>query len=217
MKYLLHILAAALLLTVALPTHPAENELPTASVRVVATAETDKVCSAVVIAPGYALTARHCLSAGMSVDGIVVDAVTLPAVTTKDIALLHAPGLRCPCATLGGRPAIGTRVVAVGFPHTLKGEQRISESANVTYIGSPVTLAPWLAPYALVVNSVFIFTNKAILASGDSGGGLFAVQGGRWVLVGINAIGLPAAPHKELEQASGFTPVDFAVPFLPKA
>lgn len=211
MKFLF-VLAAALLMTVAVPTQAA----PADTVRAIANAETDKVCSAVVIAPDYALTARHCLSADMSVDGIVVDSVTLPASKFKDIALILAPGLRCPCATLGGRPAVGTRVVAVGFPGKLNGERRISEPASVTYIGSAVILAPWFRlPES--ISGVFIFTDKPIISNGDSGGGLFAVQGGRWVLVGINSIGLPASPtDREREQASGFTPVDIAASFLPK-
>jgi hypothetical protein len=215
MKYLLYVLAAAMLLTVAVPTQSADS-VPAGTVRVIATSETDKVCSAVVIAPDYALTARHCLSAGMSVDGIVVDTFTASTANTRDIALLRAPGLRCPCAELGGRPAAGTRVVAVGFPGKLKGERRISEPASVNYIGSGTVLASWLV-MPRVVESVFIFTDKPIIDHGDSGGGLFAEQGGRWVLIGINAIGLPAGPKdREKEQASGFTPVDLAASFLPK-
>lgn len=189
---------------------------PADTVRVVSNAESDKVCSAVVIAPGFALTARHCLSTGMAVDGIVVDHMRLANNVAVDIAVLAVPTLACPCAELGGRPAHGTRVVAIGYPGRLEGERRTTEVAAVNYIGTVHVIAPWYPAYG-VSTGQFIFTNRAIIDHGDSGGGLFAWQNGRWLLVGINAFGVGvSATDREKEQASGFTPVDLAVGFLPK-
>jgi hypothetical protein len=188
---------------------------PVESVRVVTSSEGDKYCSAVVIAPNFALTARHCTAIGMAIDGIVVAYISVAGSQAVDIALVNVPGLKCPCAALGGRPVYGTRVVAIGFPGRLEGERRMTEAATVNYIGSAITIAPWMA-HPLSINGVFIFTDKAIIDSGDSGGGLFAFQGGQWVLVGINAIGVPQASGSKAEQSSGFTPVDAAAAFLPK-
>lgn len=190
---------------------------PADTVRVVSNAESDKVCSAVVIAPGFALTARHCLSTGMAVDGIVVDHVRLANSVAVDIAVLAVPALACPCAELGGRPAHGTRVVAIGYPGRLEGERRTTEVATVNYIGSILVIAPWYSASHPYSTAQFIFTNRAIIEPGDSGGGLFAWQNGRWLLVGINAISVHAsAADREKEQASGFTPVGLAYAFLPR-
>lgn len=219
MKYLFaaaYAAVAAMLLTVAVPT-AAEPAVPADTVRVVQDADSDKVCSAVVIAPNRAVTARHCVSYGMAVDGILVEIIVIPGEQNRDMAVLFVPGLQCPCAEIGGRPVHGTRVVMVGFPSKLEGERRVSQSARVNYIGSAYTIAPWLPPIPEIRNSVYIFTDKAIAESGDSGGALFALQGGKWMLVGVTAIGVPVSEQdRKTEQASGFTPVDALPVFLPR-
>lgn len=189
---------------------------PADTVRVVQDADSDKICSAVVVAPGVALTARHCLSTGMAVDGLAADHVRAPASAYVDIAVVIVPGLKCPCAVIGGRPIHGATVVAIGYPTALEGARRTTEPARVNYVGTIATIAPWMS-HPIAANAVFIVTDKPIIQSGDSGGGLFTIQNGQWVLVGINAVGVPvSAAQRDKEQASGFTPVDLGSKFLPK-
>jgi trypsin-like peptidase len=212
MKYFLLTLAAALLL--ASPGVDAAD-VPFDTVRAISDVDGNKFCSAVVVAPGAAMTARHCLKRGMRVDGIPAAYVTVAAPENRDIGVAYVPGLACPCAALGKRPAIGDQVVAVGFPEG--GERRVTASAAVKLIDSPLKLAPWIMSGAEAwIGSVYILTDAPITKNGDSGGGLFAVQDGTWKLIGINGIGVPAAPDSRAEQSSGAMPVDLAAQFLPK-
>lgn len=175
--------------------------------------EGDVTCSAVVVAPNVAITARHCLSRGLEVDSIAVAYITAAAPENEDIAMLYAPGLLCPCAVLGERPAVGSPVLAIGFPQG--GARRITAVALVRLIGKPVDIAPF--EQHPIATGDFIITDAPILDYGDSGGGLFTIQDGEWVVVGVNSIGIPAAPYSQEEQGSGFVPVDMAVRFLPKS
>lgn len=188
---------------------------PAATVRAVHYGETQG-CSAVVIAPDYALTARHCLTGGgITVDGMTVDYVAGPAIETRDIALLHAPGLACPCAAIGERPQTGDVMAVIGYPAEQPGVRK-EIFGQVHSVGTVLALAPFFAgtPYADVV---MIFSDKPILEAGESGGGMFVVQNDEWRLVGINVIGVPDRPaYNATEIASGFTPVDFASSFLPR-
>ena len=167
------------------------------------------ICSAVVIAPGYAMTARHCTKIGMHVDGLPATYAIVAAGVDADIGLVHAPGLACPCAALGARPAVGESLTIVGFPSG--GERRSVGPAKVRLIGSLSDVLP-----DMTYPGVFIISDTAVLMYGDSGGGAFANRESRWELIGINSVGLPArAPTHPWdtdipEIGSGFVPVDLA-------
>lgn len=189
---------------------------PHAAVRAVSVDDT-KFCSAVVVAPGVALTAGHCLQRNLQVDGRKVESVKLP-VDGKDIAVLRVPGLKCPCVARGVRPVKGDQVIAVGFPVDREGNRVVSPVARVTAVGPLQSVAPSFpdSPHAA---EHYIVTDAAIIDHGDSGGGLFAMQQGQWKVIGINAIGIPEGPCRPWigcgkEVGSGFVPVDVAEKFL---
>lgn len=192
---------------------------PFDAVRVVSK-DGDKFCSAVVIKPDVAITAAHCLQNGMMVDGIAAQSVEM-WLTTKDIAVLHVPGLECPCATPGARPAKGDQVLAVGFPADREGERVVSPVARVASVGPLREALPVIVnPADPQLDAHYIVTDANIINAGDSGGALFSMQDGEWRVVGINAIGIPdpsscqpwAGCSKYL--SSGFVPVDLAEAFL---
>lgn len=189
--------------------------LPYEAVRVVA-AEDVQLCSAVTVAPGRALTAKHCLQRGMTVDGYKVEKIVTSA-GYDDIAVLHVPGLVCPCVAPGVRPAKGDQVIAVGFPADREGNRAISAVARVHSVGAlreSFPALPWRE-----AEEHFIVSDAPIITHGDSGGGLFSLQDGEWKVIGINAIGVPAGPCLPFvgcgpEIGSGFVPVDLAEKFL---
>jgi hypothetical protein len=210
------LLAVVLLLSAACT--PLAPTVPTAAVRPVSVGGSN-TCSAVVIAPKFALTARHCLSRDLAVDGLPADYVTAAAPQNEDVALIHVPGLRCPCASIGARPVPGDTIVAVGFPVKAEGKQVVSPEAKVKHVGTVDALAPWLGQIPMLAGAVFIFSDRPIIDHGDSGGGVFVLQEREWKLVGINSIGVPVAPSSPFmppvaESASGFVPVDIADKFL---
>jgi S1-C subfamily serine protease len=201
---------------------PASFDQAVEAVRPVTTAGDDKVwCSAVVIRPEVALTARHCIQSDMAVDGNVVAWVETASQETTDIAILHVPGLACPCVAPGKRPNAGDRVIAVGYPSANEGRRTVSEPAAVQHVGPLSAVAPWLAEQ--YSRAVFIVTEKPIISPGYSGGALLDFQDGSWVVVGVNAIGIPdpssCVPFMgcSVEVSSGFVPVDFATPWLRRA
>lgn len=190
--------------------------LPYEAVRVVSF-EGEKYCSAVVIEPGKALTASHCLRKHMEIDGLPVDRITAAA-DERDIAVVIVPGLKCPCAQRGVRPAKGDQVIAVGFPADREGERVISPAARVRYVGPLNVEFPNLPFDPREMKQEYIVTDAAIITHGYSGGALFAIQNGEWRFIGVNAIGVPEGPcvpyvgcGKEI--GSGFVPVDIAKDF----
>jgi S1-C subfamily serine protease len=210
-KYLLAVVLAVVTV-VAVP-----SPLPHQAARKVTTGG-EAYCSAVVISPGVALTAGHCLRRPMEVDGIKVTTVVAHANTT-DVAVLRVPGLKCPCVALGVRPAKGDQVLAVGFPGDRDGERVISPVARVKFVGALRGSEFGFLGDMPDMDDPYIVTDAAIVTNGDSGGALLAMQGGEWKVVGITAIGIPEGPCLPFvgcgkEIASGFVPVDQAEKLL---
>lgn len=170
MKLLRTILAAlALVLFSAAPQAamaPITEQIAFASVRkvVVGEAPFQGACSAVVISPGAAYTAKHCLREVLTVDGLpVTEAYSVP---NKDLGLLTVPGLRCPCTKFRKvAPQRGDKLFAVGFPVGLgKVVTRGEANGRATYQNEPY-----------LVSTIPV-------APGMSGGGVFSADGR---LVGI--------------------------------
>lgn len=76
------------------------------------------LCSVVVIAPGHAYTAAHCLPPLLETGMIEGRKVVAWAMTEGTaFAWLDVPGLECPCAPLASaQPAPGDTVFGVGYP-----------------------------------------------------------------------------------------------------
>jgi len=124
------------------------------------------VCGAVMVAPGRALTATHCLArpdAKLHVNGKTYPVFTGFALPGQDVAIIIVPGAPCPCAPVRGTPgAEGEWVVVVGFPYDI---------AKVTTYGevqAHITNPDDGQDYVLVT---------APVAPGNSGGGVFDLKG----------------------------------------
>jgi len=98
-----------------------------ASVRLVTGGPNTGSCSAVVIAPNQALTAKHCDNiTDMLVDGKPAKIVW--SSPTEDVMSLSVPGLECPCAPVSTvRPALDETLLFIGwlygdFKMTTRGE-----------------------------------------------------------------------------------------------
>lgn len=203
------LIAGIALLLAACVSSPAVD--PADTVRLV-TVNEQVACSVVVIEPDYALTARHCLSDGMTVDGLSVEHISTVMTQGKDIAVLYVPGLQCPCASLGKRPVAGDKFLTIGFPAMDEGKQRVTEGV-VDRVSTLASRAPWAGVLGYALGE-FVFSTEKVLDGGMSGGGLFVRQDGEWRLVAINVIGVLSEDRLK-EIASGFTPVDVAANFLP--
>jgi len=140
-----------------------------ATVRLVTGDPATRTCSAVVIAPEVALTAKHCeVIAGMLVDGKPAKIVKSHAV--EDVTLLSVPGLACPCAEVSTvRPMLDETMLFIGW---LYGDFKMT--ARGEYLG---TTKDEGASYGVGV---------APAGPGISGGGVFRVfVTGEVQLVGI--------------------------------
>jgi S1-C subfamily serine protease len=126
-----------------------------------------------------------------------------PSPDTSDLAKLTVPGLECPCAEIGTKPDIGSKVKAIGFPGSLKGEQRVTDEVSVMLIGRPNEILPFLPN-----PESYIYTDKSVLEPGDSGGGLFQKTWyGKWKLIGISSHFIVTNPFFPFPVTSGFAPV----------
>lgn len=135
-------------------------------------------CSVVAVSPGLGITAAHCgsLAAGGK---IVTDAGGEYAITqvephgAKDIALVTAPGLPCPCVKQADFAAVQDEaVVVVGYPFNL--------GQIVTY--GAVQLRAIVEATDSAERFLII---TAPVAPGNSGGGVFVVRNDTLYLVGI--------------------------------
>ena len=121
-------------------------------------------CSVVMVAPGEALTARHCMS--MTSPVVTIEGVDYPVTyaygnPAMDMALLIIPNAPCPCAKPApGAVQIGEKVMLIGYPYGL--------ARVVTYgeMQERVELEGVL--YALIT---------APARGGNSGGGVFNEKG----------------------------------------
>jgi S1-C subfamily serine protease len=126
--------------------------------------------SGVMIAPRLMLTVTHgMLDQPVFVGDLRVPAKVLRTDKEKDLALLLV-AMDCPCARIAlAAPEIDDRVLAIGYPmNSITRMQVLSEGR---YQG--------VRPDSLVA------AISAPLASGNSGGGVFAWDGVRWALIGI--------------------------------
>ena len=124
----------------------------------------DGVCGAVMIAPGRALTATHCLArpnAVLHVGGKEYQVFTGYALPGKDLSVIIGPGAPCPCAPIRGAAAVeGEWVVVVGFPYDVAKVTTYGEvQARIIHEGQEYVLA------------------AVSVAPGNSGGGVFDING----------------------------------------
>jgi hypothetical protein len=161
--------------------------------------------SAIVIAPGYALSAWHVFQTaenfGFSVTAVEGSREINLKVVKKDEEsdlVLISGDFQCPCAPLAtAMPDLDERVLVVGYP--LYSIYQLQFMAEGTYQG------------------LMVERNKAAMnghaAPGSSGGGVFYKENGKWRLFGIlESIGaIPLGPSQlKLEQQLNW--ISFAVP-----
>lgn len=178
-------------------------------------------CSAVAVRPGVLLTARHCVDGAPDV--VRTSYGTFKVIGGKvsndnDVAVLYAPGVVCPCAVVDDSllPA-GTPLRIAGYPHgrwtprvdaTSQRYGTIGDAMQRYVGGVAAALFIALTPEQAAWTMLWF---DPVLRGGHSGGGTFAFRWGRWVLVGINSVGIGAAG---MEYVSGSVPARYATPLL---
>lgn len=208
------VLAALIVLTIIPPSRePVSMDAPRATVYKVsihANTEERPVVgwgSGVMIAPFTMLTAAHVAAdysgrpqLNISVGDDYRPAKVLKIDRNKDVALLQV-ALGCPCAPLAAIETRDHAVVAIGYPlsnilksqivttGTLAGELW-RETERTVDLGDNYTI--------VVKERVRFLIATAPIAPGNSGSGLFAYDGRRWLLIGLTV----AVPN-----AGDFTPV----------
>lgn len=139
--------------------------------------------SVVIIAPGYALTANHVVTAGRDMvsqhtnigvflklqraDGELINVTVVKTDDKTDLALVRGD-FPCPCASLhSGTISVDTKVITVGFP--LYGKYKIQILSEGSYQGM----------------SADKLVTTAQAAPGSSGGGVFAWTSNGYKLLSI--------------------------------
>lgn len=136
----------------------------------------DKVfCSAVVVAPGLALTADHCAGAAPAAlrAGGPIATIVSRGDERVDIALLAFPSAEaaCPCVRVAVREAdVDETVYVVGYPFGI---------AQVLTVGASQGVHERNLPYGRRLVAT------ALVGPGNSGGGVFVLRDGEFQLVGI--------------------------------
>lgn len=156
-------------------------------------------CSAVIVAPGVAVTAKHCTGFITpqleSNDGKRLDITKQTPHPDEDSMILDVPGLHCPCAPVAELKAeTDENAFAVGFPYGLL------EVLTVGHIQGRVKGED--SKYYLVATTP--------VAPGNSGGGLFVIREGAVYLVGIVSMTDPMGGLTLAAEVTG------ANSFLPK-
>ena len=142
-------------------------------------------CSAVIVAPGKALTAAHCITipdmALQFEDGKLLPVTTaLADINGRDLATLFVANLRGPYAITTDQPVETDEVVyAVGYPYG------IGNVLTVGYFQFRVTNPMEGKSYLL---------STVTVAPGNSGGALFVVREGIPYLIGIT-VAYAGSPH----------------------
>ena len=130
-------------------------------------------CSAVMVAPEWALTARHCMT--MTSPVLTIDGVDYPVLEgygnpVLDLALLYVPNAPCPCAKPSAtKVKEGESVILIGFPYA---------------IGKVVTDGEFQG--RVTINNIEYGMTTAPARPGNSGGGAFNQKG---ELLGILSMG----------------------------
>lgn len=143
---------------------------PRGTVRKV-TADVDGNGSAVVLKPGLLLTAKHVatVSEHLYIEPEHIQAKVLRVSNDHDLALLEAPGIKCPCAALAeSEPSRDNKVAIIGYPLGSSVEMQVRTEGLLqgTILDKYVTSAPG--------------------TYGNSGGGLFVGE----YLIGIVVEGI---------------------------
>jgi hypothetical protein len=130
-------------------------------------------CSAVVLAPGLALTAAHCADpqySSITIDGFVGQVVARGD-DRLDVAVISVP-VACPCVRLAEYEAqVDEPVYVVGFPRGIAQVLTFGTSQGVHNNGR--------MPYGRRL------VTTALVAGGNSGGGVFVFRDGEFQLVGV--------------------------------
>jgi hypothetical protein len=153
-------------------------------------------CSAVVIRPGYAISAKHCGDTKLMVVG-GIPVAKAKTFGESDLLLLYAPSLKCPCARLADTgPVSGERAASIGYPYAL--------SAPLLAVGYVQGLPQ--DPET----SMTLWMHTAYSGPGMSGGGLFAIRDQQIVLLGITRAGKEGVLTM-VTDATGLTQDDLSI------
>lgn len=141
------------------------------------------ICSGVAIKPDLLLTAAHCdVSDKIPGSVLTVDGKTTIVVkkdVNKDLMMLFVPDLNSPYVPVGTYvPLQDSPVVLVGYPLGLT--QFVTEGRVQGSVELPEGIADHPLPKFLAVS--------ALGEPGNSGGGLFQLVDGKYVLVGITSM-----------------------------